>query len=668
MKWKADTRNYKMAQSKGNQSKNMYIRQWLLTSKSIGKRMRKAGYLYKDLKGTTDKRVAEEGDTSDTEVSLNFDNLLGRDKLSQHRLNQLCSKEVEEEKQNIKGGNMQVRDSGQKDLAMEAKKNKIRALMGNSDYIYHEDNTNASVKSVRTDWGAICEPKATMQNELDHDHGLWSETEPKLTSASAPGSYTSNDVETQEMSEEDEEAQDGNQSEEPNVEEIALRNELKQDEIILADYRKKLKEKDQTVVFDLFELLITKMSQVQETVCEMKIQQRTVSTKIESLQGQITEMKEQMIENSDNMDEITDTAMQLMQVAIKHDEQISNVEAQSSKLERAFLKGCFVVTGIKETKDEDAISVITAFFSEKLEITSEVPIMSAHRIGKGAGKRALWFRLTDPDDVGTIFKHVKNLKDKTNEDNENFGISEQLIEKDREKKSRQQDIIMQNRRMPVSHQLTVERKKGEIEINGERYEKQVSSPQVKEVLLLTKEDKTEVEDVQVHQAGFKSHERSSFYSYAARAKCLEDVKKVYLKLKAEHLNASHIIRGYRFFHANIPMHQDFSDDGEYGGGRKILEALQQSGAFNLCVFVVRMKEGLNIGPIRFQIIGDLARDAISSMPGSLDYGQSCGRQDRELLSALKKVAVRPSKTNVRGGQQRKFTRGRGNNRGRGGRR
>ena len=185
-------------------------------------------------------------------------------------------------------------------------------------------------------------------------------------------------------------------------------------------------------------------------------------------------------------------------------------------------------------------------------------------------------------------------------------------------------------------------------VNGERYEKQIQPPKVKQILLLSKQEKEELDEAPLYQGEYREKKGSTFYAYSAKVQNMEQVRVLYAKLRKEHLNASHIACGYCFFHANTPLYQDYSDDGEYGGGRKVLNAIQQVGVFNFCVFIVHYHGGLNLGPTRFDIISELSRDAIASYPKGLDYGQLCGCNDKQLLSSHKKSAVKGMEENASG--------------------
>ena len=90
--------------------------------------------------------------------------------------------------------------------------------------------------------------------------------------------------------------------------------------------------------------------------------------------------------------------------------------------------------------------------------------------------------------------------------------------------------------------------------------------------------------------------------------------------------------GYRLFGTRFYQMQDFSDDGEAGGGRIILDQLKLSQIWNTAVFVVRYHQGPNLGKRHFEIIKTSTRDAIAAFPKALNYGRFF--QDTELLSIL----------------------------------
>ena len=61
------------------------------------------------------------------------------------------------------------------------------------------------------------------------------------------------------------------------------------------------------------------------------------------------------------------------------------------------------------------------------------------------------------------------------------------------------------------------------------------------------------------------------------------------------------------------INQDAVDDGEHGAGRNLLNYLKKNNLYNTAIFVVRYFGGAKIGPLRYQIIIDVAKDAHHQM-------------------------------------------------------
>ena len=190
--------------------------------------------------------------------------------------------------------------------------------------------------------------------------------------------------------------------------------------------------------------------------------------------------------------------------------------------------------------------------------------------------------------------------------------------------------------MPISHQMDIEFKQGEMVINGDKYDKMVTPPSAKQVLLATSEEKEQFRQYRVHQGGVKEYGTSKFQSYIVEADNFGEVQEAYMKIKEANLGASHIVCGYRIYGRDFPFKQDYSDDGEHGAGAVILDELQAHGVFNVAVFVVRYYDGTHIGRERFNIIRELTKDVIAAYPAPLNYGQNFS--DQKLVSAVKRIA------------------------------
>ena len=183
-----------------------------------------------------------------------------------------------------------------------------------------------------------------------------------------------------------------------------------------------------------------------------------------------------------------------------------------------------------------------------------------------------------------------------------------------ENKQRIRDITSENRMMPVSHQMQMEVKQSELYVNGDKYQKAVMPPNAKDVLLITKQQEKALDGINILSGQEDYVDGSKFYSMVVEASTLKQVQDAYRKIKLQHASATHIICGYRIFGIKHHIYQDYSDDGEYGAGRKILNTLKQRSAFNIAVFIVRYKTGSNLGAARFAIFEKLTLAAIALKP------------------------------------------------------
>ena len=98
---------------------------------------------------------------------------------------------------------------------------------------------------------------------------------------------------------------------------------------------------------------------------------------------------------------------------------------------------------------------------------------------------------------------------------------------------------------------------------------------------------------------------------AAVSQLLADDKRV--------AKATHSITAYRIRPLTAPgadnnhreiIYQDSNDDGETAAGRRLLNLLQVMDVWNVCVIVSRWYGGIQLGPDRFKLISQVAREAI----------------------------------------------------------
>ena len=108
--------------------------------------------------------------------------------------------------------------------------------------------------------------------------------------------------------------------------------------------------------------------------------------------------------------------------------------------------------------------------------------------------------------------------------------------------------------------------------------------------------------------------KSSFQGHVAIVHTLQEVKAVLRKLKENRKvsQATHNIVAYRLAGVNeTSFIQDYADDGEVNAGGRLLHLLQIMDVKNIVVIVSRWFGGVLLGPDRFRLINNCARDVIT---------------------------------------------------------
>ena len=117
-----------------------------------------------------------------------------------------------------------------------------------------------------------------------------------------------------------------------------------------------------------------------------------------------------------------------------------------------------------------------------------------------------------------------------------------------------------------------------------------------------------------YAAGAKqTKDGSTFYGFAANAHKIDEVEKIYRHIKLRFLKAAHVMMAYKLPGNNKSQDESYCDDGEHGGGRRLLRLLKDSGQLGVMLAVVRVYNGQHIGPNRFELITKTADDALENL-------------------------------------------------------
>jgi hypothetical protein len=110
-----------------------------------------------------------------------------------------------------------------------------------------------------------------------------------------------------------------------------------------------------------------------------------------------------------------------------------------------------------------------------------------------------------------------------------------------------------------------------------------------------------------------TEKKSVFVARAAPVTSIDQAKQYLAHLLATDkkvAKATHNITAWRIRGENGVQYQDCDDDGETAAGGRVLHLLELMGVWDVMVVVTRWYGGVQLGPDRFRIINQSARDAL----------------------------------------------------------
>ena len=110
-----------------------------------------------------------------------------------------------------------------------------------------------------------------------------------------------------------------------------------------------------------------------------------------------------------------------------------------------------------------------------------------------------------------------------------------------------------------------------------------------------------------------TEKKSVFVARAASVSSVEEAKAFLaylLQFDKKVAKATHNMSAWRIRGDNSIQYQDCDDDGETAAGSRLLHLLELMGIWNVMVVVTRWYGGVHLGPDRFRIINQTARDAL----------------------------------------------------------
>ena len=126
-----------------------------------------------------------------------------------------------------------------------------------------------------------------------------------------------------------------------------------------------------------------------------------------------------------------------------------------------------------------------------------------------------------------------------------------------------------------------------------------------------------------------TEKKSIFIARAAPVTSITEAKQCLAHLLATDkkvAKATHNITAWRIQGDNGVQYQDCDDDGETAAGGRVLHLLELMGVWDVMLVVTRWYGGIQLGPDRFRIINQTARDALVKAGFATDGGKEANKK------------------------------------------
>ena len=391
--------------------------------------------------------------------------------------------------------------------------------------------------------------------------------------------------------------------------------------------------------------------------------QKSTSTQHQEIMTKITEDTTQVLmEQQMEMQENKWRVSKIIDFITRQDQKIEEVKWQEERRQLREGSSTLYIDNILVQKDEDCIDVAQKFINEKLKIVDGVVVTKAYRTGQ-QDPPSMCVIVRNSGERAQIFKMVSNLKDTRNENKQRFFLNKQLPARIREEKRREREIIKENYDLPKAQRSNIEKTKDGLMIDDQPYKKMITAPQAGDLLKQVKTDRTQRRQLTITGGNVVYAENQRFHGYSAFIQDFKDISNAYMNVRERHADARHICCAYRLPGNDIATLQDYVDDDEPGGGRKLLEILKEMDSFHRVIFVARYYDGTHLGMDRFQYMKNAALSAIIKAPRNKYTGEDEFKEAQELINPKYNTEYsdamrgRPSVRASRGGRNRYTDRG-----------
>ena len=351
------------------------------------------------------------------------------------------------------------------------------------------------------------------------------------------------------------------------------------------------------------------LTTIQTDIRSLKEGKITTEEQIAGMQFDIEDDQEEITQQRTELNKCQDKVDILTNTMVRYEQKLNALTDKCNYLEAKALRAELVIFGLKDSKDS-CITIVKTFLKDKMEIHNPLSIATAYWKGKG-NNRPMIVRLSNAHDKGAIFVKVSKLKGKKNHKDQPYRISDNLPEAISEEQRCYRQILAANKSLQDSEQIDMKLQKGQLLINGQRYQKKIAPPCIRELLDLSEDTLHSIKEMQVAESKETREDGSTFKSYAKHVKTIKEVCECLQHMRKKHSDATHISCAYHLTGLNKAYDEDYLNDEEHSMGRRMLEKITKMQLMDICVFIVCHYSGKHLGYRRYEIAMELIDEAMS---------------------------------------------------------
>ena len=287
--------------------------------------------------------------------------------------------------------------------------------------------------------------------------------------------------------------------------------------------------------------------------------------------------------------------------------ELEDVKARLENVEVAGARKAITISGLEIQGNRDQVlDSLESFFEQQL--ASTVGVDDFFRLGKSESKvMVVYFQSSY--DKRQVMRQKYLLKDFRSQGRKVY-INDYTPQATQEKRMKELQIRQLN--ASSENPMKVSYIKGKMAFQGETYAPKIATPTPKDMVDLTPEEIDEILKTPIESASSKiQKDKSIFESYISSVSSVQEIRRLYVKMKLIQPLARHIICAFMIPGEPKAYNIGYCDDGEPGAGNVVLQFMRKNELYNRVIFVSRKYGGIRMGMDRFDCYVEAAQKVAS---------------------------------------------------------